>query len=261
LIHQTVSEWEAIVGIDVVTTTSTHANKSTSTTPQQQRLIVPTFVQDPRIHYHEIVTSHRFRGRKRNGSGQVRNAAIQQYATADWVAFVDDDDTVSPYYVQTLLDSIREEEEEEENDNDDENSYDNYNYHHYHHKSTLHLIVFRMQGYPQYSAILPPFNSRVLGIGDVGISFAVRRNVFTLHNITFVPHPSEDYWFVQHVHEYAGRNGGGGGVRLSTCVVYYIRRTASTEPPVRCGLEPHHHNLTFTGVLGEAAIAFKHQNL
>jgi len=169
LLRQTDENWECIVGIDMTSL----GNKS------ETELLAAAngFPPDPRIHYQVVHVKEKFRGRKINGSGLVRNQIILDFATSDWVAFVDDDDTLSPYYVEMLAESLA----------NNKNSYD--------------IVLFRMQGFPEPRSMLPPKHLQELGIGDFGISFAVRRSLYQDKGILFVPHPSEDYFYVKNAVE------------------------------------------------------------
>lgn len=158
LLDQTHSNWEAIVGVDCgVVACGLNVNQTIAELSQ-------AFVQDPRIHYLPIQTGSRFRGRKKNGAGQVRNAIIQDYARSDWVAMVDDDDTLSPYYAEAWSKALFQ-------------------------HSAMDIVVFRMQD-PKLDSPLPPLDNTHflqakreyhlanrerevtwLGIGSVGISF------------------------------------------------------------------------------------------
>jgi|UniRef100_A0A7S2UKS9 glycosyltransferase involved in cell wall biosynthesis len=202
LLNQTVPYWEAVVGVDAITTKS-----------NETIALARNFIQDPsRVHYQNIHTATKFRGRKRNGSGSVRNAMIKNHAIAEWIAFVDDDDTISPYYVEQLTQHI----EAVKNDVD--------------------IVLFRMQGFPGPKDLVPPLNhtSHHLKVGDIGISFAVRRKLFQ-DGIEFVPHPSEDY----------SAYDRGAVVRISTCILYFIRQYPSSNDiarPPHCILEPNDGN-------------------
>lgn len=76
-------------------------------------------------------------------SGLVRNEGIKLVDT-EWIGFLDDDDTIHPDYVKTLI----------------ENYYD------------YDFVVWRMK-YPN-GLILPPLNNDNLSFGRVGISFCYK---------------------------------------------------------------------------------------
>ena len=208
LLDQTHSNWEAIVGVDCgVVACGLNVNQTIAELSQ-------AFVQDPRIHYLPIQTGSRFRGRKKNGAGQVRNAIIQDYARSDWVAMVDDDDTLSPYYAEAWSKALFQ-------------------------HSAMDIVVFRMQD-PKLDSPLPPLDNTHflqakreyhlanrerevtwLGIGSVGISFAVRRYYWTKpqDRVIFVPHPSEDFNFLE-----TAQTKAHAQVVLANCTLYFIRQ-------------------------------------
>lgn len=204
LLQQTNSNWEAIVGIDVTIT------KSNETIQQSIG-----FPQDPRIHFRNVATKVKFRGRKANGSALVRNEIILNFATADWVAFVDDDDALSPYYVEMLKESV--------SGGGTSSSTNDI-------KREDDVIIFRMQGFPEPKSVLPPQHLKELGIGDFGISFAVRRSLFQDKGVVFIPHPSEDYFYVKNA------NDQGAVIGLSSCNMYFIRQEPDPSRPI-CGME------------------------
>ena len=96
--------------------------------------------EDKRVYY--------VRGWDRS-AGLLRNIGIKE-ANGEWVAFVDDDDTVSPQYVEHLR----------------EHSED---------YPQVDVVIFRML-HPTYG-VLPPQNMPVLQQGLVGISYALKREI------------------------------------------------------------------------------------
>lgn len=86
----------------------------------------------------------------RNNAGEVRNQAIR-VATTEWVAFVDDDDTLGPNYVETLREEIAGQPQAD-------------------------AVIFRMRTNKAGPLkVLPPPGARDFRVGQVGISFAVKR--------------------------------------------------------------------------------------
>jgi len=234
LLNQTFSSWEAIVGIDVAMMEKQqpqqHSNHQEWTVESQSN----KFLQDPRIRYCEITTTSKLRGYMQNGSGNVRNAIIKRYARGDWVAFVDDDDTLSPYYAETLHREVvlrKGDNVMEDNPAKLTNAKPKKQ-----RRSKTDIIVFRMQGYLSKGrtrqSVRPDLNHDMttFQVGDFGISFAVRRNVFRQHNMKFVTHFAEDYHFVRKAYM------NGMGVKFSSCILYFVRRTPDPvrEPP--CGI-------------------------
>lgn len=129
LLYQKDPRWRAIVVYDGITDK------------------VPT-VQDPRIIVLHV--------NKKGKAGPVRNEAIPHIQT-EWVAFLDDDDAVSPLYVDRLSKTIQ--------DHDD-----------------AEVVIFRFKniGQPNLPAsiILPSMDTEgQVTLGRVGISFCARKSV------------------------------------------------------------------------------------
>lgn len=184
--NQTRPHWEAIDGVDVLTANLTvddiamHSNR---------------WFRDPRIRFVPITTASAERGEKANGSGEVRNIIIQQHATTEWVAFVDDDDTLSPRYFEMLENAVRDD-------------------------PTASVVIFRMLDWRK--GTLPPIHDFLAGKAkkdSVGISFAARREMFTRaqNRTEFIPHKAEDYNFLFAAY----RNGKN--VKMTNCTGYYAR--------------------------------------
>lgn len=95
---QTETNWEAIVGVDV---------RQSDIAAQSEHFLYNLY--DERVRYLPIYSNSSNRGVDGNGAGDIRNRIIKKYAWADWVAFVDDDDTLSPY-VELLREGIRQDE-------------------------------------------------------------------------------------------------------------------------------------------------------
>ena len=109
-------------------------------------------------------------------AGYVRNAGMT-HVTTEWIGFVDDDDVITPNYVECFL--------SEKNGND--------------------VIIFRMmyEGYSskkinirtqklEETATLPPKDSKNFILGKVGISFSMKTSLFH-EGFQFEPHMYEDF--------------------------------------------------------------------
>ena len=119
-----------------------------------------------------------------NHAGRVRNFAIDKVNT-EWIAFVDDDDTLSPNYLNYF--------EEEISLNQD-----------------AECIIFRMldKGF-----VLPEDNVKKFAINHVGISFAVKKNL----NIKFEPSSTEDFYYLNSVRDMRKK------IILSPHISYFVR--------------------------------------
>ena len=101
---------------------------------------------------------------KLNFGGLVRNHGIKAASTS-WIAFIDDDDTVAPTYVQAF-----------------------YNINNA--KQNVNCIVFKM--IYMDGKVLPPYGSSTISEGLVGISFAMERSLLD-EGFGFNPGPTEDF--------------------------------------------------------------------
>lgn len=122
--EQSDSDWEALVVAD----------KRWPVRPGQSE-------GDKRIYY--------VRGEQEGSAALLRNRGIDM-ANGEWVCFVDDDDTVSPQYVEHLRAHAED-------------------------YPTADVVVFRMD-HPRFG-ILPHPDIPVIAHGQVGISFAVKREI------------------------------------------------------------------------------------
>ena len=194
--------WEAIVGVDsVISKISNHTQMK-----EALRLndVSEHLSNDPRIKYVLVRTASNNRGRLQNGAGNIRNQIILHHShpQSKWVAFVDDDDTLHPHYLDYLRQGISQFRYPGASNNGPD------------------IIVFRMK--KMANRIIPPSgNSTVLQTGKVGISFAVQRHLFTTHNISFSPSAIEDFELLKESHRQ------NRSIVLSSCVAYFVRQ----QPP------------------------------
>lgn len=125
-------------------------------------LLPSRFSSDKRIIFHNLPRSVG----KSNCGARVRNAGLFLVRTP-WVAFVDDDDTLSPLYVRLLRKEVK--------------------------LTRADLVVFRMHNELFGGApVLPLPNATTLQINLVGISFAYRQNAFD-HEKHFRLNSAEDF--------------------------------------------------------------------
>lgn len=133
-----------------------------------------------------------------NCGGSTRNYAIK-FVTTPWVAFVDDDDTISPAYVSTLRSAMR--------------TY-----------SRLDLLAFRMFDIRKSDKnvahrIVPEPHINDARLNHIGISFAFRKT--NTERDIFVDSSAEDYFFI---HKFCYRTRFV--CMLSRDVMYFVKATS-----------------------------------
>lgn len=127
----------------------------------------------------------------KNCAGHVRNIGIEYCKNSEWIAFLDDDDTISVDYISKLKDEI------------------NMN-------NSLEICIFRM-GY-QNKYVLPSKNDKGIFRSKVGISFAVKKHIF--NTIKFTNNPFEDYIFLKNAENKKYK------IIISSYVTYFVRTKA-----------------------------------
>lgn len=173
-------------------------------TDQRWRAIVCFDHCGPKIDSNEKVLAMRFDGDSpvgpdcrycvkgwKSSAGVVRNHAISQ-AVTDWVAFLDDDDIVTDDYVQRLV--------EESDANPD-----------------CDAVVFRMligHGRPRFIPS-PRASQNNFKHGSVGISFAVKRDLF--QKISFTRGRGEDYRLLRDI------KNQGSKIHFSHYMTYLVK--------------------------------------
>jgi glycosyltransferase involved in cell wall biosynthesis len=168
---QTHQNWKAFVGFD-----------GFSVFPEMDLIV------DDRIKYYLLEDKL---GNSKNGAGLVRNYLMND-ATSDWVAFVDDDDTVKPSYVEWLTEEI-----------------DRY---------APDCVVFRMTWSDQHNnQVLPAPGYYDIVHCSVGISFAVRIDFVRTHAAWFEQHSSEDFSFLEQLKNL------GAKIIVSDRIAYNVR--------------------------------------
>jgi len=149
------------------------------------------------------ISAYRFDGGEssregyRSRPGAVRNHVVK-YVKTDWIAFLDDDDIISPDYLRRLKADAR--------DND--------------------VVVFRMM-YPDMVRFLPKPGLRVekMGIGCLGIGYAVRKHVFDKH--FFRPGRGADWGLIRDLRKSKMK------IKFSDYVTYFIRYKCIDDRTIR----------------------------
>ena len=155
--------------------------------------ISPTIENDdPRI----MIMETEKLGQGYNSAGLVRNKAIE-YATSEWIAFLDDDDSISDDYVETFIIEIN--------------------------KYSPDVILFRMAfAFKMEFAndyVVPPLQSirGDIRAGHVGISFALKRQIFN-DGYIFIPSHYEDWILFEKLISNSYK------VMISPHVKYFVRQ-------------------------------------
>ena len=131
------------------------------------------------------------KGEGLNSAGNVRNEGIK-LATTEWIAFVDDDDTIASNYVETFYNEIQE-------------------------FNNMDVIIFRMSYELNKDQILPHLNeSNNFYHAAVGISFAMKKNLCDLGYI-FIPSIGEDYDLLNKIRE------NNYKMMISPYIRYFVR--------------------------------------
>lgn len=174
-------KWNAFVGFDGL-----------SENEVDQKIIV----HDKRIKYFYIPEKLGEIGEYGIGNaGLVRNYLISKLDTTnEWIGFLDDDDTISPYYIDALHLEI-------------ENS------------EKFDVCVFRMRYDMGGQKILPPLGSEELEKDKVGISFCVNKKFLRSSGVKFVNDIREDYKFLMAL------KGAGAKIKVSSYVAYNVKIT------------------------------------
>ena len=176
LLKQTHQEWKCYVGFDG---------------KKQNEIDSSILVDDNRIKYiyfgEKIGDESQYHG----NAGQVRNLIIDNMDDdIDWIGFVDDDDTLSKYYVEILeLEKTK---------------YD------------FDCCVFRMRYDKNNDKVIPPFGMNIIQQNFVGISFCVNKKFIDENKILFVNDNAEDFKFLKQINE------NGGKIYISNHVAYNV---------------------------------------
>ena len=126
-----------------------------------------------------------------NSAGLVRNYGMQLVKTA-WTAFLDDDDTLSPIFIETFYKEF-----DDYPDND--------------------VIIFRMQ---MDERIIPKTRTTNFELCDVGISFVLRSQIHLENGLHFIPDGAEDYLYLDLIRK------NGYNMMISPHIMYFVKDCA-----------------------------------
>jgi glycosyltransferase involved in cell wall biosynthesis len=160
LIQQTDSDWRCFVGFDGLS---------------KDQIDSKLLIDDSRIHYlylEEKLGTSSFHG----NAGRVRNKIIESIDTpSEWIGFLDDDDSLSSYYVEILKQQMTLDESD--------------------------CYVFRMNN---KGVVIPSYDMNELRQNHVGISFCLKSSFLRQKNLQFQNDNAEDFLFLQNIKEQDG---------------------------------------------------------
>lgn len=148
---------------------------------------------------------------RRNYAGTVRNIGIEQ-ATTEWIGFVDDDDMISPFYVERM----------------------NYYIKQY---PDMKCIIYRYIDYN--NNILPPIKYKNFKKGYVGISFCYKKELYNA-GIKFNSSHIEDYLLLYKIRQNNCR------IILSCYIGYFVRLNHELSQEYMNTISDIEKNITFS---------------
>jgi hypothetical protein len=162
LAKQSENDWCAYVGFDGLT---------------KEQITLQT-IQDERISYFHLpktgyLKNVDFKAQNHSKAGSVRNQLLKKEIDSEWIGFLDDDDTLTPEYVEAL--------KFESNKND------------------FDCCIFRM--ILKDGTVIPRYGNNSLYVGNVGISFAIKTSFLKENNIFFESSEAEDFHFLRNSFE------------------------------------------------------------
>jgi len=129
-------------------------------------------------------------GQGHNSAGLVRNYGIT-FADTEWVAFLDDDDSVANNYINLFLSES-------------------------HQYNLADIIIFRMKLNQPDNNILPNISTDMFYKNNVGISFVVKKKIFDDGNV-FIPSITEDFTYLNNAKDKNYK------IMISPYVTYFVR--------------------------------------
>lgn len=125
-----------------------------------------------------------------NCAAYVRHEGIKLVNTK-WLAFLDDDDTISETYIQKFLEELQL-------------------------HPNAHVVIFRMIGHERDNyKIIPNLETNSLEYGNVGISFVMRKDVYDLYH--FEANSTEDFSMLKKLQEH------GHKIVISPYITYFVK--------------------------------------
>lgn len=164
--NQSNHNWKAIVIFDGVRPTVTTNNSRITILEAPQKL-----------------------GEGKNSAGNVRNYGMK-FVDTEWIGFVDDDDVISPDFVDRFYAEINE-------------------------FPAIDVVIFRMYRHSD-RRILPKLQAKNFIKSQVGISFVIKSDLFKA-GYKFMPGKCEDYTYLNKLR----RNGFR--IMISPYVTYFVR--------------------------------------
>jgi len=173
LINQTITEWKAIIVLDGITINMLNNN-------------ILNLLEDERFEVHEIEKV----GLNINQAAKVRNYGMSVVdENCEWIAFLDDDDTIARDYIETFKNEL-------------------FIY------PECDVYIYRMINNDH--RVIPKLNSMNFQVCDVGISFIIKRNIY-ISGLEFEPDGTEDYIYLNKIRK------NGYKIIISPYVKYYVR--------------------------------------
>jgi hypothetical protein len=176
ILCQTISNWKCFIGFDG---------------KRKNDIDSSLLINDDRIKYFYFGEKLGSEKEYHGNAGLVRNSIIQNIDDdIDWIGFVDDDDTLSKYYVEIL---------------DLEKS-----------KQQFDCCVFRMRYDKNNQKIVPPFGMNEIIQNHVGISFCINREFLINNNLLFQNDNAEDFKFLKQIIDKNGK------IHISNHITYNV---------------------------------------
>jgi glycosyltransferase involved in cell wall biosynthesis len=170
LINQTERNWKCIVGFDGI----------------RENELKFELLKDERIQYLFLDKSGYLNPHGNGQAGQVRNKIIKEVDT-EWIAFLDDDDTLNMNYISLFNEEVI--------------------------NKKFDCCLFRMFLNNQ---ITPPLYINHIVQNMVGISFCVKREFIETKQIKFENNNTEDFYYLNNI------QNNGGNIYISNYITYNV---------------------------------------